>query len=79
MSSTAHADHLDREIHMTHERFVTAMEARLPTIPPDSKERYFGVLSLLVAKLETGGKPLREILQEMMTEAATMILHEMQP
>lgn len=78
MSSTAAREHLDHEIHTTHQRLVRAMEARLPAIPADSKERYFGILSLLVAKLEMGSKPLREILQEMMTEAAAVILQEMQ-
>lgn len=63
---------------MMHERFVEAMTRRLPSLPADSKERYFGVLSLLVAKLETGEKPLRDILQEMMAEAAAAILQEMQ-
>lgn len=69
---------LDPEIHTMHERFVRAMAGRMPTIAADSKERYFGVLSLLVAKLETDEKPLKDILQEMMAEAATAILQEFQ-
>jgi hypothetical protein len=44
----------------------------------DSKERYFAVLSTLVEKLETNGKPMREIMQEMMTEAASVIFQELQ-
>jgi hypothetical protein len=44
----------------------------------DAKERYFGLLSRLVEKLETVDKPMREIMQEMMSEAATLILQEMQ-
>lgn len=72
------ADHLDAEIRTMHDRFVRAMTSRLPTVPADSKERYFGVLSVLVAKLEAGDKPMREILQEMMAEAATAIMQEMQ-
>jgi hypothetical protein len=55
------------------------MDGRLPGLAIDSKERYFGVLSLLVAKLETAPeKPLRDIMHEMMTEAAHVILQEMQ-
>jgi hypothetical protein len=72
------ADPLDAEIHLMHTRFVRAMTKRLPAIPTESRERYFGVLSLLVGKLETDAKPMREILQEMMAEAATVILQEMQ-
>lgn len=72
------ADRLDAEIRTMHDRFVEAMTRRLPGLAVDSKERYFGVLSLLVVKLETDDKAMREILQEMMAEAATVILQEMQ-
>ena len=68
---------LDNQVHMTHDRFVTAMNARLPTMPLEQKERYFAVLSALVAKLEEPAKPLREVLQEMMAEAATYVFQEM--
>src|SRR3989442_326960 len=51
---------LDRQIATTHRRFVKAMEARLPGMSVDTKERYFGVLSSLVEKLETVEKPMRE-------------------
>lgn len=67
---------LDGQLRMAHDRFLAAMNARLPTMELEQKERYFAVLSKLVPKLETPGKPLREILQEMMTEAATHLLHE---
>ena len=43
---------LDGDIAMAHERFVRAMEARLPTLELASKERYFAVLTSLVGKLE---------------------------
>ena len=69
---------LDRQIVATHRRFVKAMDGRLGSMSVDTKERYFAVLSTLVEKLETGGKPMREIMQEMMAEAATLILQEMQ-
>jgi hypothetical protein len=61
---------------MAHERFVAAMHARLPTMALEQKERYFAVLSSLLPKLETHDKPLREVLQEMMTEAATHLFQE---
>jgi hypothetical protein len=68
---------LERQVQMTHERFVLAMNARLPAMPLEQKERYFAVLSALVTKLETAEKPLREILQEMMAEFASYVLQEM--
>lgn len=68
---------LDMDIAMTHARFVDAMEKRLPAMPLDSKERYFAVLSSLVGKLEMPDKHMREILEEMMVEAGSLILQEM--
>ncbi|MBI3768414.1 MAG: hypothetical protein HY271_07945 [Deltaproteobacteria bacterium] len=67
---------LESQMQMTHDRFVAAMNARLPTMPLEQKERYFAVLSALVTRLETPAKSLREILQEMMTEAATYLFQE---
>lgn len=68
---------LDADIVMTHQRFVQAMEARLPTLEAASKERYFAVLSILVSKLETQEKTMREILVEMMAEAGRHLMEEM--
>jgi len=78
MDARALEKDLDRQIVATHRRFVKAMDGRLGTMSADSKERYFAVLSTLVAKLETPDKPMREIMHEMMTEAASLILQEMQ-
>jgi hypothetical protein len=69
--------HLDQQIIATHERLVKAMAIRLPTMPSDTKERYFGVLSTLVAKLEAEDKPLRDVLNETVTDAASIILLEL--
>jgi len=77
MARSALDTDLDRQIAATHERFVQAMEARLPAMEPDTKERYFGVLSTLVAKLEHDGKSLREVLNETVTEAAGVIMLEL--
>ncbi len=68
---------LEAQLRMTHDRFVVAMNARLEAMPLEQKERYFAVLNALVTKLENAGKPLREILQEMMAEAASYVLQEM--
>jgi hypothetical protein len=67
---------LDSDITAIHERFATAMENRLPGMNLETKERYFAVLSSLVNKLEIQEKNLREILQEMMSEAASIIMQE---
>ena len=68
---------LERQIHMTHERFTAAMNARLPAMGSEQKERYFAVLSSLVARLEDADKPLKVVLQEMMAEAAPYLFREM--
>ena len=78
MDERALGKDFDRQIAATHRRFVKAMEDRLPAMGLDSKERYFAILSSLVAKLETAEKPMREVMQEMMSEAATLILQELQ-
>lgn len=69
---------LDTDIVFTQQRFVAAMEARLRAMPVEQKERYFAVLSALVAKLEDPNKSLRQVLQEMVNEAATLVLAELQ-
>jgi hypothetical protein len=78
MNERALQKDLDRQIITTHRRFVKAMDGRLGSMSLENKERYFAVLSSLVGKLETNGKSLREIMQEMMTETASLILQEMQ-
>jgi hypothetical protein len=77
MNGRALQKDLDRQVAATHRRFVKAMDARLPAMSPETKERYFAVLSVLVGKLENSEKPLREILQEMVNEAGSAILAEM--
>lgn len=63
---------------MTQERFCEAMEARLGAIETESLERYFAVLSKLVGKLEDVEKGLGQIMNEMMAEAAGLLMAEMQ-
>jgi hypothetical protein len=77
MSGRALHNDLDRQIVATHRRFVKAMDGRLADMGADTKERYFAVLSVLVAKLEESDKPLKEVMQEMVSEAGHMILQEM--
>ncbi len=68
---------LDGDIAMVHERFVTAMAQRLPAMTVDSKERYFALLSALVAKLETHEKSLPDVLREMLPEATAIVMQEL--
>lgn len=77
MSSDVLINALDHEIRSTHERFMTAMEQRLPAMAAETKERYFAVLSTLVAKLELPEKGLHDIVQEMMSEVASYLFEEM--
>jgi len=76
MSNDLISKGLDMDITATHGRIVEAMGKRLPTMPLETKERYFAVLSVLVAKLEEPEKHLREVLEEMMAEAGAIILQE---
>jgi hypothetical protein len=69
---------VDRLIIAAHKRFVKAMDGRLDLMNPEMKETYFSVLSKLVTKLESDEKGLREIAQEMMTEAMSEVLQMMQ-
>lgn len=68
---------LDGDIAMVHERFVTAMAQRLPAMTVDSKERYFALLSALVAKLEMHEKSLPDVLREMLPEATAIVMQEL--
>jgi hypothetical protein len=68
---------LDGDIAMAHERFVLAMEARLPTLEMASKERYFAVLTVLISKLELQEKSMREVLSEMMAEVGRHLMEEL--
>jgi hypothetical protein len=78
MNDRALQKDFDRQIGTAHRRLVKAMDGRLGSMSVTTKERYFAVLSTLVGKLETADKSLREIAQEMMAEAASVILLEMQ-
>lgn len=68
---------LESQVRMTHERFTLAMNDRLSAMSFEQKERYFVVLSGLVARLENPSKDLKIILQEMMAEAAPYLFREM--
>ncbi|HYD49520.1 MAG TPA: hypothetical protein VEB21_14285 [Terriglobales bacterium] len=77
MSDELISQALDNDIAVVHERFVAAMQQRLPGMNVESKERYFALLNTLVSKLEDEQRPMRQILQEMMSEAMTIIMQEL--
>jgi hypothetical protein len=68
----------DREIYTVHRRYVEVMEQRLPTISDDTKDNYLRVMRTLTEKLATPGKPLSEIVGEIMAEAAPLLFQAMQ-
>jgi len=73
------SDPIDQEIYDLHRRYLQVMEEqRLSTISSESKTFYLSILKSLTSKLEVPGKPLSEIMREMMAEAAPMIMQVMQ-
>ena len=68
----------DKEIYLAHRNYIEAMEARLETISDDTKESYLKVLVSLTGKLSVPGKPLSEIVNEMMAEAVPLLVQAMQ-
>ncbi len=68
----------DREIFEAHRKYIETMEARLETIGDDTKAHYLKVLKSLTVKLAIPGKPLSEIVGEMMSETAPLLFQAMQ-
>lgn len=71
------SDDLDRQIAMTHQRLTECVEARLPNLSLETKERYFTLLSLLVTKLTDVERPLRDVLREVAPEVAGIVFLEL--
>jgi hypothetical protein len=70
---------LDDEIREIHRRYVEVMEGgRLEEISDETKTHYLKVLRSLTDKLAVPGKPLSEVVGEMMTEAAPLLFQAMQ-
>jgi hypothetical protein len=72
------SDPRDQEISDMHRRYVVAMEERLPSISETTKSYYLSVLASLTKMLETPGKPLSEVVSEVMAEAAPLLFMAMQ-
>lgn len=70
---------LDEEICEVHRRFIMVMEnERLATISEETKASYLAVFKSLTDKLATPGKPLSEIVGEIMSETAPLLFQVMQ-
>jgi hypothetical protein len=70
-------NHLLDQLEETHRRFADLMEARLEEAEASEVERYFGLLSNLVAKLEDERKTLKDVAREMVAESAAMIMADL--
>ena len=69
----------DQEIHEIHLRYIEVMEGdRMASISDETKAHYLRVLTTLTEKLAVPGKPLSEVIGEMMAEAAPLIFQAMQ-
>ena len=68
----------DQEIVEAHRNYIETMEARLEAISDETKSHYLKVLVSVTAKLAIPGKPLSEIVGEMMSEAAPLLFQAMQ-
>ncbi len=65
------------EISRMHGHFVSLMDERLREVEVDDLERYFALMSNLVAKLEQRDKPLREAARELVAESASWVMAEL--
>jgi hypothetical protein len=69
----------DQEIHEVHLRYIELMESeRLASISDETKTNYLRILTTLTEKLAVPGKPLSEVVGEMMAEAAPLLFQAMQ-
>jgi hypothetical protein len=72
-------DPIDQEIYEIHRRYIEAMEGdRLSSLSDETKGHYLRVLKTLTEKLEIPGKPISEIVGEIMSDAAPLLFRAMQ-
>ncbi|MFQ5353083.1 MAG: hypothetical protein ACE5D3_08420 [Candidatus Binatia bacterium] len=76
MSDEVRRDLLD-QIQTSHEIFVDAMDRRLQDVGVEHLERYFALLSNLLAKLDDDDKSLKDVAREMVAESAGVIMAEL--
>jgi len=61
-----------------HRRYIELMEQRLTTVEERTRAGYIAVITSLTEKLEVPGKPLSEIVREVMAEAGPILFQVMQ-
>jgi hypothetical protein len=67
-----------RAIFDIHRRYIEVMEQRLGTVEEQTRNNYVAVMTSLTEKLEVPGKPLSEIVREIMSEAGPVLFQIMQ-
>ncbi len=67
-----------RAIFELHRRFVEVMEQRLTMVEEQTRVNYVTVMTSLTDKLAVPGKPLSEIVRELMAEAGPILFQVMQ-
>jgi hypothetical protein len=78
-SDSKFSNPLDQQIYEIHRLFMKVMEDdRLPTISDETKASYLAVFKSLTEKLATPGKPLSEVVGEIMSETAPLLFQVMQ-
>ncbi len=67
-----------REIFEIHRLYIELMEDRLSMVEEQTRVAYVSVIRSLTEKLAVPGKPLSEIVREMMAEAGPLLFQVMQ-
>ena len=61
-----------------HRRYVEVMEQRLTMVEERTRTSYIAVMTSLTEKLAVPGKPLSEVVREVMAEAGPILFQVMQ-
>jgi hypothetical protein len=61
-----------------HRRYIEVMEQRLAMVEERTRTSYIAVMTSLTEKLAVPGKPLSEIVREVMAEAGPILFQVMQ-
>ena len=67
-----------RAIFEIHRRYIELMEQRLTVVEEQTRTNYVAVMTSLTEKLAIPGKPLSEIVREIMAEAGPVLFQIMQ-
>ncbi|HKD65750.1 MAG TPA: hypothetical protein VKB84_02835 [Candidatus Binataceae bacterium] len=67
-----------RAIFEIHRRYIEVMEQRLSMVEEQTRVNYVAVMTSLTDKLAVPGKPLSEVVREIMAEAGPILFQMMQ-